>query len=179
MTIINVVQNNHQAGTAKAGATVETSLRWQLLAAWVNHLACLDRQAGEAIRRLQNGLATGEQGETLAELARLRRESATGLQQLAALLKNEKAERPEDGLVPPPPDGHAWIWYSLQLFFEEWNTETADTHLWLLTRPVLCAEDGERGKERREAVSFYELTKLLIAAAWALHQEHTKQVPAP
>lgn len=173
MTIINLVQNNY--GTRRAGdpvANLQADLQFRLFSGWVSHLTHLNQNASKELQRLQDSPAPLEQN--LSELDRLQKESAFGLERLSGLLATEANDRPSRHPAPPLPGAHDWVWYSLQIFFENWNAETADFLLWALVRPVFCGERECSTKEKEEAASFYELGKLLIGAAWALHQQHTE-----
>lgn len=178
MTIINLVQNNY--GTRHAAGpvpTLQSDHRFRLFSGWVSHLTHLSKRAGEETVRLQAGPAPAEQAQSLSELARLQQETTLGLERLSGLLANENKDQPSHQALTRPA-AHHWVWYSLQIFFEQWNTETADFILWSLVRPVFCGERECTPKEKEEAAAFYELTKLLIGAAHALHQQHTQTSPA-
>ena len=177
MTIINFVQNNYTNRQGNSNAALEADLLNRLLSGWVSHLAHVHRQTGKELALLQAGTAPGEREKSLAELARLQEETALGLERLETLLKKEAGNSSAHQPTPPLPDAHAWIWLSLQYFFESWNPETADFQLWTLMRPVFSGERQSSEQEREEAASYYELSKLLIDAAWALHRQQAKTLP--
>ena len=168
MTIINLVQNNHRNSHPHPAAELAWELRFRVLSGWVAQLSHLHREAGKELTLLQAGLAPQEQEKSVARLIALQADTSLGLERISLLLKKE----PEDSTWQHslPPGTPAWVWLSLQIFFETWNPEMAAFELWTLVRPVLTAGEGPTEKDRENAASFYELALLLFNAAWELHQ---------
>ncbi|HEV7331893.1 MAG TPA: hypothetical protein VGN63_12710 [Flavisolibacter sp.] len=174
MTIINFVQNNHNHRQANPPvAALEHQRYFRLLGGWVDLLSRFNRESGEELRRLQQGLSPEEREKSLTQLARLQEESTTGLQRLTALLKDE--DKTGSTGRPPLPPARSWVWLSFQYFFESFNPEMAAFQLWTLVRPVLTAGEGPTEKEREEAASFYELGKLLMEAAWEMQEARRQE----
>lgn len=174
MTIINFVQNNHQPrSTSNASSTsMQAELRLRLLSGWVAHLSWINQQSVRELTQLQTGFAAAEGENRLAYLSCLQEGTKASLERLSRLLNEEIGDGPA-ALPVPPPGQEGWIWGSLQLFFEEWNPEMAEFQLWTMVRPVLSGQLEATEQEREDAASFYELTKLLLGAAWVLYKGHT------
>ena len=172
MNILNLTYNRIQK---KNSSEYEMELLQRLAKEWLAILQRVAKKGPSLLADLQKeNLAENERLALFAAMSSLFKEVDDIIQRLTLLFLPG-----EGNALPSPPstllqssEGSAWIWYSFHLFFQSWNPETADQQLWLLARPVLTAGPSVQEKERKEVVSFYELTKLLIQAAHSLHLQY-------